>query len=35
LKQPNEQLFVEVDVDVGVDVEVHDDAAIDAKLCCL
>ena len=29
LKQPNEQLFV------GVDVEVHDDAARDAKPCCL
>ena len=33
LKQLNEQLFV--DVDVVVDVEVHDDAARDAKPCCL
>ena len=33
LKQPNEQLFI--DVDVVVDVEVHDDSAKDAKPCCL
>ena len=35
LKQPNEQLFVDVDVDVAVELEVHDDSAKDAKPCCL